>query len=97
MFGSSFIAIFLLTMNEMFTRSNHKILPIKSWRIGPEQHAAESSNHSLYLMNTDSIDPVAQHVLGTRGSRHSDENHAIQQTSETKTAEFSSIFKTLIQ
>ena len=40
-----------------------------------------------------SLCPVAQHVVGTRGSRHTDENHAIQQKSEPKTAECSSISK----
>ena len=103
-------------------------MPVKSLRMGPEQHVADSSNYSLYLtklfnsssseghfggtsnqmvrfvsllllllslllINTDSFDPVAQHVLGTRGSRHAAENHAIQQKSEPKTAEVSSISK----
>ena len=80
-------------MHKKFTRSNHWVVPVESLRTGLEQHVADSSNHSLYILNTDSVDPVAQHVLGTRGSRHTDENHAILQKSETKTAEFSSISK----
>ena len=61
MFGSSLLVNFLLTKSGL----------------GPEQHVAHSSNYSLYMTKTDSFDPVAQHVLGTRGSRHTAENHAV--------------------
>ena len=31
-------------------QSNHWILPIKSLRLGREQHVPDSSNHPLYMM-----------------------------------------------
>ena len=78
-------------MLQRFTERNPWIVPVYSLSMGPEQHVADSSNYSLYLVNTGSFDPVAQHSLGTRGSRHTAENHAIQQKSEPKTADFCKI------
>ena len=59
-FGSCFIATFLLAMNgprgvitcsRGLNGSNHWILHISNLRMGREQHVPDSSNHALFPEN----------------------------------------------